>query len=193
MKEEIEQIRQQLENILGEERYQHTLGVMYTASCLAMKYQYSIEKAMMAGLLHDCAKGISNEEKRAECLKYKIEIDDVENQSPFLLHAKLGAYYAEHQYGISDFDILHSIRVHTTACPDMNLLDKIIYIADYIEPNRNQAPHLAALRKEAFEDLDMCLIHILEDTLNYLNEKDFMVSKDTERTYQYYKKEKINE
>lgn len=88
-----------------------------------------------------------------------------------MLHAKLGAYFARKIYGVEDKEILHAIQVHTTGEPGMNTLDKIIYIADYIEPNRNKAPNLEEVRKLAFVDLDKAMLKILSDTLNYLRKK----------------------
>ena len=143
------EIEKQLKKELDKERFTHTMGVMYTAAALAMAHGADMDQALYAGLLHDCAKCIPNEEKLSLCEKYQISISDAERKSPSLLHAKLGAYFAKSIYGIEDEEILHAIKVHTTGEPGMNLLDKIIYIADYIEPNRDQAPNLTAIRKLA--------------------------------------------
>ena len=129
---ELHEIRKKLKKELDKGRYEHTKGVMYTAGCLAMAHGYSVEKAMLAGLLHDCAKCIPNDEKIALCEKNHILIHPVEYESPYLLHAKLGAYLAEKTYGVSNPEILHAIKVHTTGEPDMNLLDTSIYIVVYI-------------------------------------------------------------
>ena len=88
---------------------------------------------MYAGLLHDCAKCVSSRDKFKLCKKYDIPISPSEERSPFLLHAKLGALFAQKYYETDDEDILHAIQVHTTGAPNMNTLDKIIYIADYME------------------------------------------------------------
>lgn len=180
------EIEKQLKKELDKERFTHTMGVMYTAAALAMAHNAEMEKALYAGLLHDCAKCISNDEKLALCQKYKIPITSAEEKSPFLLHAKLGAYYAKHKYEVEDGEILHAIKVHTTGEPGMNTLDKIIYIADYIEPNRDQAPHLAQIRKTAFENLDKAMDMILSDTLKYLLEKGGEIDSLTAETYDYF-------
>lgn len=164
---EIEKI---LKKELDKERFRHTMGVMYTAAALAMAHGCNMEQAMMAGLLHDCAKCVPNDKKLALCKKHHIAITKAEERSPFLLHAKLGAWAARKKFGIKDPDILHAIAVHTTGAPKMNLLDKIIYIADYMEPNRNKAPNLEQVRGMAFEDLDQTMLRILEDTLSYLEQ-----------------------
>ena len=88
----LQEIQKKLKKELDKERYTHTLGVMYTAAALAMAHHVDLEQAMYAGLLHDCAKCISNEKKLKLCKKYHIDISPSEKRSPFLLHAKLGAY-----------------------------------------------------------------------------------------------------
>ena len=184
---ELNEIRKKLKKELDKGRYEHTKGVMYTAGCLAMAHEYSMEKAMLAGLLHDCAKCIPNDQKIEMCEKNHILINPVEYKSPYLLHAKLGAFLAETVYEVSDPQILHAIKVHTTGEPDMSLLDKIIYIADYIEPGRDVAPNLPEVRALAFVDIDACLYRILEDTLAYLAEKGATLDPATEETFLYYK------
>jgi len=184
---ELHEIRKKLKKELDKGRYEHTKGVMYTAGCLAMAHGYSIENAMLAGLLHDCAKCIPNDEKIALCEKNHILIHPVEYESPYLLHAKLGAFLAEKTYGVSDPEILHAIKVHTTGEPDMSLLDKIIYIADYIEPGRDKAPNLEEVRQMAFCDLNVCMAQILRDTLMYLMSRGGSIDSTTRMTYEFYK------
>lgn len=181
------EIRKQVKKELNKSRYEHTKGVMYTAGCLAMAHGYSIERAMLAGLLHDCAKCISNEKAIKLCEENNLPITSAEYESPYLLHAKLGAYFAETRYDIKDPKILHAIKVHTTGEPDMGILDKIIYIADYIEPGRCEAPDLEHVRKLAFEDLDVCMAKILCDTLKYLSTRGGNIDPNTQRTYEYYR------
>lgn len=190
---ELHEIRKKLKKELDKGRYEHTKGVMYTAGCLAMAHGYSVEKAMLAGLLHDCAKCIPNDEKIALCEKNHILIHPVEYESPYLLHAKLGAYLAEKIYGVSNPEILHAIKVHTTGEPDMNLLDKIIYIADYIEPGRDKAPNLQEVRQMAFQDLNVCMAQILRDTLMYLMSRGGSIDNTTRMTYEFYKQYLDNE
>ena len=150
-------------------RFEHTIGVEYTAAALAMRYDCDIRKAQAAGLLHDCAKCLTDEKRLSICEKNGIPITEAERRSPFLLHAKVGAYLAKEKYGITNQDILNAIQNHTTGRRGMSLLEKIIFVADYIEPGRKQAPNLAEIRKLAFVNLDSALLTILEDTLTYLN------------------------
>lgn len=169
-------------------RFNHTIGVMETAVKLAEHYNCDWEKAKIAGLLHDCAKCLPPEESIRLCREKGVKIQPVEYENPSLLHAKAGALLARDKYSIEDEDILHAILVHTTGQPDMSLLDKIIFTADYIEPGRNQAPRLDYLRKTAFENLDTAVAEILFDTLNYLKEKNTVIDTTTQDTFDFYSK-----
>ncbi len=181
-----EEMKLILKSKMTEKRYEHTLGVEYTCACLAMRYGIDMEKAMTAGLLHDCAKHLLPEKKLQKCKKYHLPVQEFERKNPELLHAKLGAYFAEHKYGVKDSEILSAITWHTTGRPAMTMLDKIVYIADYIEPNRNQAPNLPIVRDLAFKDIDLCLLTILQDSLDYLNTKKAAIDPMTKETYDYY-------
>ena len=100
---------------------------------------------------------------------------------------------AEHKYGYDDPEILGAIRWHTTGHPGMNDLEKIVFIADFIEPNRKPLEHMDIIRKLAYADLDKCMLKILEDTIHYLNNIDKECDPMTWNTYEYYlKKEKEN-
>ncbi len=195
MDEQFHEIQTQLKKELDKDRYEHTLGVMYTAGCLAMRYNYDMKKAMLAGLLHDCAKCIPNEKKIKLCRKNDIILTKIELENPFLIHAKLGAFIASSKYDITDKEILHAIQVHTTGAPAMNILDQIVFISDYIEPNRTKAEDLENIRTLAFEDLNQATLKILSDTLKYLNDHRDRDSIDPEtmETYEYYKQEAKHE
>lgn len=179
--------QKKLKKELDADRYEHTLGVSYTAAALAMRYEANIQQAQVAGLLHDCAKCIPNQKKIALCEKYNIKMTELERRNPFLLHAKLGAFLAMHKYGITDKEITSAILNHTTGKPNMSLLDKIIFVADYIEPQRKKQPNLAEIRKLAFIDIDKALLRILEDTLSFLKASSGEIDPMTEKTYEYYK------
>lgn len=183
----IKKIRKSMEKSLDPKRFEHTLGVAYTAAALAMRYDCDILKAETAGMLHDCAKCMSNEKRLNICHKHNISVNDIERRNPFLLHAKVGSYIAMQKFNIHDRDIINAILNHTTGRPDMSLLEKIIYVADYIEPGRKQAPNLTQIRKLAFIDLDAALFKILEDTLIYLKDGDGEVDPMTQKTYDFYK------
>lgn len=185
---DIANIRKEIEKTLSSKRYAHTLGVAYTAAALSMAHGEPIENAMIAGLLHDCAKSMHGSELVAICEKAHLNVTAVERSNPTaLLHAKAGAYLAQHKYGITDDDILNAIRYHTTGRPDMSKLEKTIYIADYIEPNRKQLEELDLIRRIAFYDLDLTMEKILANTLAYLRTSDGQLDDMTIKTYNYYK------
>ena len=114
---DLKKIRKKLKKDLDKDRYEHTKGVMYTAGSLAMAHNASIEKAMLAGLLHDCAKCLPTEEKLRLCKKHHILVSQIEKENPGLLHAKAGMALAEDKYQIHNPEILHAIKVHTTGEP----------------------------------------------------------------------------
>ena len=180
-------MQKKLAKYLDEDRYEHTLGVMFTCAALAMVHDCDLITAQTAGLLHDCAKCIPNDEKLRLCEENDILISSVERENPFLLHAKHGALLAKTEYDVTDPLILHAIKVHTTGEPDMNILDMIIYIADYIEPYRNKSANLDRVRELAFHDLDVCMAEILHDTLVYLKKRGGNIDPTTQMTYEFYK------
>ncbi|MBM6970154.1 bis(5'-nucleosyl)-tetraphosphatase (symmetrical) YqeK [Mordavella massiliensis] len=187
MNQQITKIRRKLIAELDKERYEHTLGVMYTAASMAMCHGADVEQALLAGLLHDCAKCIPGENKIKMCEKYHLNVSEVERENPSLLHAKLGAFLAAKKYHIEDKEIINAIASHTTGHPHMTLLEKIIYIADYIEPGRPELANMEEVRHLAFRNIDECLYRILEDSLEYLNRLSKPIDPMTEKTYDYYK------
>jgi nicotinate-nucleotide adenylyltransferase len=176
---------------LRPKRYRHTLGVSHTAFLLACCYEECLaSKAELAGLLHDCAKYLSGAEMIALCEENKIALSAVERENKALIHGKLGVWMAKKRYGIEDEEILSAIRYHTTGRPGMSLLEKIIYIADYIEPARDMdcEPHsLAQIRQTCFHNLDDGLFMILSNTVGYLADGEGAMDKMTMETYDYYK------
>ncbi len=185
-KYDLAKAEKKLKKYIDKERLQHTHGVMYTAACMAMVYGYDLEGAQIAGLLHDCAKCIDDEKKIKLCKKHDISLTEYELEHPFIIHAKLGAWIAKEKYHIDHEDILNAIRYHTTGREAMSDLEKIIFIADYIEPGRNKANRLDAIRKMAFTDLNETMRMILSDTLDYLHRANRDIDPMTEKAYSYY-------
>ena len=169
-----EKIKEKLQSSLSIERYIHTLGVAEEAEKLAKRYgdEELDKKAVYAGLLHDCAKDYPAEMKRRFCKEYHIPVDDIMKKQIDLVHPFLGAEVAKREYGVEDEDILEAIRWHTTGKADMTVLDKIIFIADYIEPNRESFDGLEEARKLAYEDLDKAMKYILESTIEYVKKRN---------------------
>ncbi len=186
-KERIALIKE-LESELAYGRFIHTLDVAATAANLAMCYGADLDKAETAGLLHDCAKCMSLGKMLKVCDKAGTDLSEFEKNSVSLLHSKAGAVLAESRYGVRDEDTLNAIRFHTTGRPGMSLLEKIVFVADYIEPGRDSAPNLPQVRKLAYESIDDCVLQILKDTLRYLATTGSAVDPMTQKTYEYYRR-----
>ncbi len=168
-------------------RFVHTMGVAGIASSLAMRYDCDIRQAEEAALLHDCAKYLDTDEMEKLVRRAGFSVSPVEKGSASLLHAKAGAALAASKFGVNDPRILEAIRWHTTGKPDMTLLEKIIFVADYIEPGRT-TPGVGPIRTLAFKDLDAAVTAILEHTLEYLKETCFDIDEMTQITYEYYRR-----
>ena len=178
-----------LRTALRPTRFQHTLGVTYTACALAMRYGEDISKARLAGLLHDCAKHLPADEMIAMCRVSAWPVSETAEENHKLLHAGAGPVLAARTYGVEEEDILLAIAWHTTGRPDMTLLEEIVFVADYIEPNRNEAPRLNEIRNVVFTDLHAATRMILEDTLEHLKSLDVIIDPATAESYAWYKEE----
>jgi len=185
-----EAVRRAVKKELDPDRYIHTMGVACTAQALSMRWGEDPGRAYLAGLLHDCAKCIPKKDRLPLCEKWGIEVNATEMANTSLLHAKMGEYLAKERYGVNDGEILSSIRFHTTGRPGMTLLEKIIYVADYVEPNRDRAPDLPKLRKLVFTDIDRAVFLISEATLSYVRDtvgESEGIDPETLRTAEYYR------
>lgn len=189
MNEKILKLQRKMQKKLDAYRYEHTLGVMYTAAALAMRHEVTMDDALLAGLLHDCAKCYPDEKKFELCEKYHVTLTEVERQNTALIHAKLGAVLAREKYGVESEAVCQAIATHTTGAPSMDKLQQIVFIADYIEPHRDRAGRLDEIRHMAFEDLDEACRMILTDTLTYLSDSPKIIDPMTKETYDYYVKE----
>lgn len=179
-------MQEDLHNLLSNQRFQHTMGVAYIATALAMQHNADVESAHIAGLLHDCAKYMTIEELASVCIQYKLCESELCNEAPYMLHAIVGSYFAKTKYAISNETILDAIYYHTTGRPNMSMIEKIIYIADYIEPNRKIIGNISDIRQEAFKDLDKTLLMILRNSLLHLRESKSFIGQLTIEAYNYY-------
>lgn len=169
-------------------RLAHVLGVADLTFALAARYNVNLDDAYVAGLLHDCAKNYSWEELISISESNNIPITESEYRSPYLLHAKVGALFAKEKYNVDNEDICEAIECHTTGKVGMNRLSEILFIADYLEPNRKHSELLDELRYMAFEDLEMTIYIILRESLNHLKSKHLPIDPMTEDTFAYYDK-----
>lgn len=161
-----------LQSALSPKRFTHTLGVLEIAQKLGHIYNIDEEKVKISALLHDCAKDIPNNLKLRLCKEYHISLDKVILQDIELCHSFLGAEIAKREYGIDDEDILNAIRYHTTGRAYMSDLEKLIYLADYIEPNRVFFEGLEEVRKNAYNNLDKAIEIALRNTIEYVTQNN---------------------
>jgi len=165
-------------------RQAHTLGTEMEVATLAERWGADAAEAREAAILHDVTKGLDRGEQLRLCEKYGMMPDAVESENPKLLHAMTGAGWARDEFGVNDA-VFDAILYHTTGRPDMTLLDKIIYIADYIEPNRD-FPGLDALRDMAYTDLDAAVAYGLALTAEQLEEKGAAVHPRSREAAQWF-------
>lgn len=156
---ELMKIEEIVKNTLSEKRYIHSIGVAKIAEKLAIRYGEKPEIAKRVGLLHDIAKEMTNEDVYTYCKQNNIVIDEIENAQPSLLHAKIGASIAKEKFGFSE-QMCQAIKNHTTGDLQMSLLDKILYVADKVEENRNY-PEVEKLRTMAEQNIEESVFYIL--------------------------------
>lgn len=181
---ELSWLRAKVMPYLTEKRVAHVLGCENEAVSLANRWGEDPERAAVAGILHDITKKLSAEEQLKLCEKYGIINDAAEVANPKLLHAKTGAAFARELFGIED-DIYGAIRWHTTGKPDMTLLEKIIYLADFVEPTRN-FPGVEELRELCFEDIDAAMAKGLEMSLEFIRSGGAEPYKDSVEACEWY-------
>lgn len=182
---DIEEIKNYLKNKLSEKRYKHSLGVADEAVKLAAHYYADKDKAYLAGLVHDAAKETKNAEAKSLLKdRYGLTLDPITENTHKLLHGPLGACIAQSEFGINDPEILDAVKYHTTAKANMGLLTKIIYIADYIEPNRD-FDGVEELRALAYEDIDKAILLGIDFTIGELLERGSMFHPDTVHARNY--------
>ncbi|MBQ3118459.1 MAG: bis(5'-nucleosyl)-tetraphosphatase (symmetrical) YqeK [Clostridia bacterium] len=174
-----EQMKEKLGELLTDHRYSHSLGVVETAVKMAEIFGANVEKTEIAALLHDCAKQIPHTTQLEMCKEYGIPLDEVKEKELGLLHAELGAYMAERDFGITDTEILDAIRYHTLGRERMTTMEKILYLADIVEPNRKEFEGLAELRQLCFKDLDRALLYGFGLTISHTNRRGHILHNQT--------------
>lgn len=162
-----DEIVTKLKKQLSPKRFKHSQGVEETAVILAKRFAGDPVKAKLAGILHDCAKEVPKNILLQTAEASGIVLSDIERLEPVLVHAKLGAKMAQSEYGVTDAEILQAIALHTTGGPVMTLLDKIIYLADFIETGRD-FPGVEELRLLAETDLDLAVLAACDQTIQFL-------------------------
>ncbi|ABO51027.1 metal dependent phosphohydrolase [Desulforamulus reducens MI-1] len=159
-------LKEQLSLIMPEQRFRHSLGVAETAEKLARKYGADPLKAGLAGLLHDIARDFDDNEMLQRAKKANLAVSEFGFAMPLLLHGPVAAVMARDEYGITDPEILNAIALHTVGSEYMNQLDKIIFVADKIEPNRRHSG-VDEIRRQAAQDLDTALLSCFDESIRY--------------------------
>ncbi len=167
-------MKDKLKQYLDEDRYIHSIEVMNLSVELARRYGENEQKAAVAGILHDCAKCLPHDKMMEMCLKYNADIDSIMMEEKALIHGPLGERMARYVFDIQDFDILMSIKYHSTGRKDMTLLDKIIYIADYIEPGRSFSG-IDEIRAQVKVNLDRAILMAIDNTIQFILSKGALI------------------
>lgn len=165
-----------LKDNLNEERYIHTLGTAECARELAKKYRLDSEKAYLAGLLHDCAKCFSND-KLLDIIHEHLQVEECEMLNYKTLHAPVSAYIAEKEFHVTDKEILSAIRWHTLGKLNMTDFEKIVFLADKIEPNTRDKEYSSEIRSLLDEEkgLDKALLRCYKETIKSLVKRDLKI------------------
>ncbi|MGL5050285.1 MAG: bis(5'-nucleosyl)-tetraphosphatase (symmetrical) YqeK [Fusobacteriaceae bacterium] len=176
--EMLEKIKLELKNMLSEKRYNHSILVMKTAVKIAEKYEVDEEKIKIAALLHDVLKECKLEMLKEICKDSNFkELSGTSEDDP-IIHGFAGAVYVEKVFKIEDIEILNSIKYHTIGRRNMSLLEKIIYLADAVEPSRDY-PGVKKIREILEKDIDLAIIYEIDKKIEYLIEKRKIIHLNT--------------
>lgn len=160
----IDEMYDKLANMIPDKRLKHSVGVMETAVRLAPVIGADVEKARVAGLLHDCAKKLSHQQMLEACERGGVALDAGEAENEPILHAPAGVQVARYEFGVTDREVLGAIRRHTTGAPEITPLEILIFVADFIEPNRKPIPGLDDIRRAAETDLVRAAVMCAQST-----------------------------
>lgn len=178
------EIMEYLKKNLKQSRFEHSLSVRDTAVKLAEKYNCDVKRASTAGLVHDCAKNMEAKEIVDICTEAGYVLNEVELENPGIAHGLAGSIIAKNKMGINDEEILNAVRFHTTGKKNMTLLEKIIYIADYVEPLRD-FPGVNELREAVNNNLDEAMLLSFDQTIKYVIERGMLIHLDTVEARNY--------
>jgi len=186
---DINHIRRILKKRIPKKRYRHSESVAYLASSIAMCYGKDPKPAFMAGLLHDCARFMSDVELFDEYKRLGLPYSEEEERMPLLLHSKMGAYIAEKEYGIHDRQVLDAISYHISGRPGMTFIEQSIFLADFVEIWRTYLDdgEFVELRGLVFHDLDKATYKTAEYIIRHLEDKGDVIDDMIYATLDYYK------
>ena len=190
MPQELRDIRSRLAERLKRKRLNHTMLTACEAVKLAANYGVDTQKARLAAILHDCIK-LPNKDLIAYCDSNHYDITEEERQNPYLIHSRLGAVIANEEFGVTDPEVLSAIMNHTLGRVGMTMLDKIIYVADKIEPSREYGG-IDDIRDLAYEDIDKAMLLVMEHSARYTLASGRDVTPSTQAVLDYLKQEISN-
>jgi predicted HD superfamily hydrolase involved in NAD metabolism len=186
----LDSINNKMKEMLPQRRYKHSLNVSNCAIKLSEIYNYDKDKACLAGIIHDCAKYLTTEEVEYYVDKYKIKLDCLEKENLALSHSVIGSYIAKYELKIEDEDIINAVKYHTTGKENMTLLEKIIYMADLIEEDRD-FPSVNLLRELTYNgNLDEALLISFNNTIKFVIENKQLIHPRTVEARNYLMKQK---
>lgn len=181
-------IMDHISSSISSKRYRHSINVSDTAGKLAEHYGYDAEKARLAGLVHDCAREYDMTRLKNCLTEEGIEADELTLELRELLHGPAAVYVCRRVFGIEDGEILNAVRYHTTGRENMSLLEKIIYLSDFIEPERC-FEGVEELRRLALENLDKALLAAFDSSIQYIISKNGLIHINTVLSRNYLLKE----
>ena len=170
----------------NERRYWHSISVAITAVTLADVYGVDKDNSLVAGLLHDYCKSLNYEELLSACDKYGVSLSEEDKLSDGCIHGFLAAKMCKDKFDIND-EVYDAIYFHTCGRPDMTALEKIIYMADFIEPLRRFRDKVSDIRKLTYTDIDAAIVIATERSLEYLRNREKYIHSNTVKTHKYYK------
>ena len=181
-----------VKEILPDKRFIHSTNVADCAIKLSKIYNCNKEKAFIAGITHDCAKYLNQNQVDYYVNKYNIYLDDLEKNNIALSHSVIGAYIAKFELEIKDEDIINAIKYHTTGRENMTLLEKVIYMADLIEEGRN-FPGIDILRELTYSGkIDEALLQSFNNTIKFVIDNNQLIHPRTIESRNYLMKQKTN-
>ena len=186
-----EELLDWLKKNLNEERYEHSLGTADCAKDLAQRYNLDTEKAYVAGLLHDCAKCFSTEKLLSMIEDNHLDVEDIEKMNYKTLHAPVSAFVAAKNFGVTDKEILSSIRWHTIGKVEMSDFEKIIFLADKIETRTREPEHAQPIRDklQGKNGLNEALLQCYRQTIKSLVDRDLKICPITIDIYNKFEDE----
>ena len=172
----------------NERRYWHSISVALTAVNLAEIYGANKDDCLVSGILHDYCKNMTLDELFSNCEKYSVELSEEDRMADGCIHGFLASKMCKAKFDIND-EVYNAIYFHTCGKPDMTILEKIIYIADFIEPLRRFRDKVSDVRKLAFTDIDSAVVMASEASVSFLTKREKFIHSNTLKTLEYYKNE----